>query len=70
MGTPGATPGAPIPGLAPATAPLMFATHVFNDPTKDTDQGNYTLLLAPFIIDPNNIGNGLTLDEIRSRING
>ena len=46
MGTPGTAPGAPIPGLAPATAPPTFAMHVFSDPSKDTDQGNYASLLA------------------------
>ena len=69
MGTPGAAPGAPIPGLAPATAPPTFATHVYNDPFKDTDQGNYAALLAQFIIDPNNVGNRLTPEEIRNQIN-
>ena len=70
MGTPGAAPGAPIPGLAPATTPPTFATHVFNDPSKDTDRGSYAAILAPFLIDPNNVGNSLTPEEIRSRING
>ena len=71
MGTPGAAPGAaPIPGLAPATAPPTFATHVYNDPANDTDQGNYAALLAPFIIDPNCVGNSLTPEEIRNQING
>ena len=70
MGTPGGAPGAPIPGLAPVTAPQIFTTHILNDPSKDVDQGNYTLLLTPFIIDPNNVGNSLTLEEISSRING
>ena len=57
MGTPGAALGAPIPGPVPATAPLTFAMHVFNDPAKDTDQGNCALFFAPFIMDPNNVGN-------------
>ena len=70
MGTPGGAPGAPIPGLAPATATPSFATHVYNDPSKDVDRGNYALLLAPFLIDPNNVGNSLTPEEIRNRING
>ena len=66
MGTPGAVPGALIPGLVPATAPPTFATHVYNDPGKDTDHGNYAALLAPFLIVPNNVGNSLTLEEIRN----
>ena len=70
MGTPGAAPGAPIPGLVPATAPPTFASHVYNDPSKDTDHGNYAPLLAPFIIDPNNVGNSLTPKEIQNCING
>ena len=70
MGTPGAAPGAPIPGLVPATAPPTFAMHVYNDPAKDTNQGNYTALLALFLIDPNNVGNSLTPEEIRNQING
>ena len=57
MGTPRGAPGAPIPGLVPATVPPTFATHVFNDPSKDVDSGNYALILAPFLIDPNNVGN-------------
>ena len=70
MGTPRGAPGAPIPGLAPATAAPTFATHVYNDPTKDADNGNYSQVLAPFIINPNNIGNSLTPEEIRNCING
>ena len=70
MGTPGGAPGAPIPGLAPATAMPNSAMHVYNDPAKDADQGNYTQVLALFIINPNNIGNSLTPEEIRNRING
>ena len=68
MGTPRGAPGAPIPGLAPVTALPMFATHVFNNQSKDVDQGNYALLLMMFFIDPNNVGNSLTLEKIRSRI--
>ena len=70
MATPGAAPGAHIPGLVPATEPPTFASHVYNGPSKDTDSGNYAPLLAPFIIDPNNVGNSLTPEEIRNRING
>ena len=70
MGTPRAAPGVPIPGLVPATAPPTFASHVYNDPSKDMDRGNYAPLLAPFIIVQNNVGNSLTPEEIRSRING
>ena len=70
MGTPGGAPRAPIPGLAPVTATPRFATHIFNDPSKDVDHGNYALLLTPIFIDPNNIGNSLTPEEIRNRING
>ena len=66
MGTPGAAPAAPIPGLAPATTPPTFATHIHNDPAKDADQGNYAALLAPFLID---VGNSLTPEEILNRIN-
>ena len=70
MAAPGAAPGAPIPGLVPATAPPSFATHMYNNPAKDTDQGNYTALLVPFIIDPNNVRSSLTPEKIRNRING
>ena len=70
MGTPGVAPGAPISGLAPATATPSFAMHVYNDPNKDADQGSYSQVLAPFIINPNNVGNSLTPKEIRSRISG
>ena len=69
MGTPKGAPGAPIPGLAPATAMPTFATHVYSDPAKDADRGNYSQILVPFIIDPNNVGNSLTPEEIRNRIN-
>ena len=70
MGTPGGAPGAPIPGLAPATGTPTFATHVYNNPAKDADKGNYSQVLAPFIINPNNVGNSLTSEEIRNHING
>ena len=70
MGMPGGAPGAMIPGLAPVTATLTFAIHIFKDLSKDVDQGNYALLLTPFLIDPNNIGNSLTPEELRNRING
>ena len=70
MGTPGGAPGVPIPGLVPATATPTFATHVYNDPTKDADNRNYSQVLAPFIIDPNNASNSLTPEEIRNRFNG
>ena len=70
MAAPGGAPAAPTPGLMPATATPSFATHVYNDPTKDADNGNYAQVLAPFVIDPNNVGNSLAPDEIRNRING
>ena len=70
MATPGGAPGAPVLGLVPATAAPTFTTHVYNDPTKDADNGNYSEVLAPFIIDPNNVDNSLTPQEIRNRING
>ena len=70
MGTPGGAPGAPIPGLAPATVMPTFATRVYNDPAKDADRLNYAQILAPFIIDPNNVGNSITPKEIRNHING
>ena len=54
----------------PATAAPTFATHVYNDLTKDAENDNYSQVLAPFIIDPNNVGNSLTPEEIRNRING
>ena len=74
-GGPGAAPGAPAPGanvpqpvFAPANTDFKFATHLFNDPTKDPHQGNYTGLLAPCVIDPNIAANNTAPATIRDLI--
>ena len=69
MSTPGGAPGASLPGLAPATATPTFATHVYKNPAKDADQGSYLQVLALFLINPNNVSNSLTPEEIRNCIN-
>ena len=48
----------PTGQLVPAPAQnASFRTHVFADAANDPEQGNYTNLLNPFVIDVNNAGN-------------
>ena len=55
----GAVPPAQPPApLVPAPLPnVSFCSHVFNDPSKDPEAGQYANLLNPFLLDISNPAN-------------